>query len=248
MTWFGWTGEGLVAALGLPTVEALAVCESTMDHAHALAAVGAPAGTLVLAEAQDGGRGRQGKGWTSAPRGGIWMTLLERPRGDAVALEVLAVRIGLRLAPILERWTEGSVRLKWPNDLWVGERKLAGVLVETRWRGMRPDWVAIGLGINLAVPADQPLATALGPADPAEVVGEVVPALRAAACATGALRDAELADFAARDVAAGRTLAEPIAGVAHGLSPRGELLVATASGVTPVRTGSLTFATLGRSG
>jgi len=154
------------------------------------------------------------------------------------------VRVGLRLAPVLDRWTSAPVRLKWPNDLWVGERKLAGVLVETRWRGMRPDWVAIGVGINLEVPSEQPQATALTAADPVEVLGEVMPALRAAATATGALQAQELAAFAARDVAAGRTLAEPVAGIARGLSPLGELLVATPEGLTPVRAGSLTFATV----
>lgn len=244
MTWFGWTGEALAASLGLPQVEAHAVCRSTMDRAHALAAVGAPGGTLVIAEAQEGGRGRNGKVWTSAPRAGIWMTLLERPRGDATALDVLSVRVGLRLAPVLDRWTSAPVRLKWPNDLWVGERKLAGVLVETRWRGMHPDWVAIGVGINLEVPADQPQATTLEGADPVEVLGEVIPALRAAANAAGALRGEELAAFATRDVAIGRTLAEPVEGVARGLSPLGELLVATPAGITPVRAGSLTFATV----
>ena len=244
MTWFGWTGEALAASLGLPEVEAHLVCRSTMDRAHELATAGAPGGTVVIAEAQAGGRGRNGKVWTSAPRAGIWMTLLERPRGDATALDVLSVRVGLRLAPVLDRWTSAPVRLKWPNDLWVGERKLAGVLVETRWRGMRPDWVAIGVGINLEVPSDQPEATALTAADPVEVLGEVLPALRGAATAAGALQMQELADFAARDVAAGRALAEPVAGVARGLSPLGELLVATSEGLTPVRAGSLTFATI----
>jgi BirA family biotin operon repressor/biotin-[acetyl-CoA-carboxylase] ligase len=244
VTWFGWTGEALAASLGLPQVEAHVVCRSTMDLAHAHAAAGAPGGTLVIAEAQEGGRGRNGKVWSSAMRAGIWMTLVERPRGDATALDLLSVRVGLRLAPVLDRWTSAPVRLKWPNDLWVGERKLAGVLVETRWRGMHPDWVAIGVGINLEGPADHPQATALEGADPVEVLGEVIPALRAAANAGGALRDDELADFAARDVAKGRTLAEPIAGVARGLSPLGELLVATSEGITAVRAGSLTFATV----
>lgn len=244
MTWFGWSGEAIAATLGLPVVEAHAVCQSTMDRAHALAAEGAAGGTLVIAEEQAGGRGRNGKVWTSAPRAGIWMTLVERPRGDASALDVLSVRVGLALAPVLDRWTASPVRLKWPNDLWVQERKLAGVLVETRWRGMRPDWVAIGVGINLEVPADQPQATALDGADPLEVVGEVIPAIRAAAQSTSTLRAEELTAFAARDVAAGRTLSAPVAGVARGLSPLGELLVATPEGITPVRAGSLTFATV----
>jgi len=243
VSWFGWTGEALAASLRLPQVETHRVCHSTMDRAHELAAAGAPAGTLVLTESQAGGRGRNGKVWTSPPRAGIWMTLLERPRGDATALDVLSVRVGLKLAPVLDRWTATAVRLKWPNDLWVEERKLAGVLVETRWRGMHPDWVAIGIGINVERPIDHPQAAALEGADPVEVLGELIPVLRAAAHAAGALRSEELSAFAARDVAVGRALAEPVVGVARGLSPLGELLVATPDGITPVRAGSLIFAT-----
>ncbi|MFM9014061.1 MAG: hypothetical protein ACKORK_10915 [Gemmatimonadota bacterium] len=80
--------------------------------------------------------------------------------------------------------------------------------------------------------------------EPARTPDEVIPALRAAANAAGALRGEELAAFATRDVAIGRTLAEPVEGVARGLSPLGELLVATPAGITPVRAGSLTFATV----
>src|SRR5690606_8587957 len=147
---------------------------------------GAPAGTLVVAERQDSGRGRSGRRWSSAPRAGIWATLIERPR-DAKAIEVLSLRVGLRLARVLERWTAGPIALKWPNDLFVDDRKLAGVLIEARWRDQRPDWVAIGVGVNLEVPADQDAATALRAADAQEVLAEMLPALRAAAFASGAL-------------------------------------------------------------
>ena len=241
MSWFGRSGQDLARQLDLPRVEARPVVDSTMDVAHALAADGAPAGTLVLAEAQQAGRGRVGKRWQSESGAGLWLTLVERPR-DASALGVLSLRIGLRLAPVLERWTVGSVRLKWPNDLFVGAGKLAGVLVETRWRGTAPDWVAIGLGINLRAPAGPFAGAALRDADPGEVLAEVIPALRAAAFAEGPLSDAEVADFASRDLALGQRIAEPADGRVRGIAPSGELLVETAAGVTPVRSGSLIFA------
>jgi BirA family biotin operon repressor/biotin-[acetyl-CoA-carboxylase] ligase len=237
VTWFGHAGDALARSLAVPQVVALAAVDSTMDTAHELARAGAPAGTLVLAESQRGGRGRGGKRWTSAPRAGIWATLLERPR-DASGIEVLSLRVGLRLAAVLERWTDAPIQLKWPNDLFVGGRKLAGVLIEARWRDQRPDWVAIGIGINLAEPADQD-AAALQHAEAVEVLGEILPVVRAAAFASGPLRDAELAEFAARDLAFGRRLREPAAGTARGITADGALLVECEAGLTSWRAGSL---------
>ena len=151
MTWFGHDGPSLARRLGLPRVEAYAALASTMDEAHQLAAVGAPAGTMVVAESQTRGRGREGRRWLSRPGAGLWVTMIERP-SDAEAVAALSLRVGLALAPALEPWSDGAVALKWPNDLFVGEGKLAGVLVEARWRGDRPDWVAVGVGVNLVAP------------------------------------------------------------------------------------------------
>ena len=238
MSWFGSAGEALARALELPRVEAHASLSSTMDEAHALAAGGAAAGTLVLAEFQTAGRGRSGKRWISELRAGIWATIIERPR-DASGLDVLSLRVGLNRAKVLTRWTPSTVQLKWPNDLFVGGCKLAGVLIEARWRDQRPDWVAIGIGINLVVPADQPDATALVLADPRDVLGEMVPALRAAAFATGPLSERELNDFAARDVTRDRRLLAPAAGLARGITADGALLIESNGAVTSYRAGSL---------
>jgi BirA family biotin operon repressor/biotin-[acetyl-CoA-carboxylase] ligase len=248
VTWFGVGGEELARELDLPQVTAVQRVGSTMDAAHALAAAGAPAGTLVIAEEQQAGRGRGGRVWRSSPRAGIWMTLLERPR-TAAGLDVLSLRVGLRLAPVLERWTTGPVSLKWPNDLFVGQQKLAGVLIEARWRGARADWVAIGVGINLVSDADEPDEPEAGRAglvgvDARLALAEILPAVRAAAFATGPLTASELAGFADRDLARGQLLSAPTAGTARGISAAGELLVETASGVTLCRAGSLVLAPL----
>jgi len=238
VTWFGHDATTLAHALALPRVVAEQSLSSTMDAAHALATNGAPAGTLVLAEEQHAGRGRGGNRWRSAPRAGIWMTLIERP-ADAAGLEVLSLRVGLRLAPVLERWTNGAVRLKWPNDLYVNDAKLAGVLIEARWRDQRPDWVAIGLGVNLVEALGDLPTSALRQADALEVVGELVPALRAAAFARGPLSAHELAEFAARDLTHGRRVSSPGIGTACGITAEGELLVESPTGLTPFRSGSL---------
>ena len=240
MSWLGLDGVTLAARFGLPRVEAVGVLGSTMDAAHELAAGGAPAGTLVVAEEQSAGRGRGGRVWTSGPGAGLWMTLVERPR-SADGIDVLSLRVGLRLAPVLERWTVAPIRLKWPNDLYVDRRKLAGVLIEARWRGAHPDWVAIGLGLNLVAPPDLAAAALVG-ARAETVLAEVVPALRAAAFAHGPLSTGELAEFARRDLAMGQRVSSPAEGLVRGISSAGELLVETDSGITPHRAGSLVFA------
>src|SRR5438874_2355852 len=148
------TAEMLARTLSLPRVELFDQVGSTLDVAHDLAAVGAPAGTMIVADAQTGGRGRMGRAWRSEPGGGVWMTVIERPT-DGLALETLSLRVGLLVAPALDALAASPIRLKWPNDLYVGDRKLAGILIEARWREGRPDWVAIGVGINLRPPVDE---------------------------------------------------------------------------------------------
>jgi len=213
---------------------------STLDIAHEIGP-GSAAGTLILADRQTSGRGRQGRRWESPAGQGIWLTLIERPR-DLQALDVLSLRCGLFAATALDALAGGTVQLKWPNDLYVRERKLAGILIETRWRGASPDWVAIGFGLNVLSP---PLETATGLARGAarlDALERVVPALRQAAAASGPLTDEELSRFRARDFALGRRVSAPAEGVARGIDSAGELLIAQPDGiVSRHRTGSLTF-------
>ena len=137
----------------------------------------------------------------------------------------------------------GSIRLKWPNDLFVGDGKLAGILVEARWRANRIDWVAIGIGVNVREPTGVANAAALRPgAERVDVLCELVPAVRVAAQARGALTQEELDEFAARDIAVGRTCVDPTRGQVRGISPTGELVVETEAGLRTFRDGSLTFA------
>lgn len=210
-----------------------------MDVAHTLAAEGAPAGTLVIANEQTAGRGRGGKSWQSSPGAGLWMTLLERP-ADASAVGVLSLRIGLAAAEALDRFAAEPIRLKWPNDLYIDQGKLAGILVEARWRERSLEWVAIGLGINLRQPDGVAMAAGLEPStERLEVLQDLVPAVRAAAQRSGDLTYDEIEEFNARDLARGRTCIEPALGRVAGITPAGELLVALADAVTPFRSGSL---------
>lgn len=234
----GLTDQALAHALSLPRVVVLDEVTSTMDIANDLAAAGAAAGTLVLADAQAAGRGRAGRRWESRAGDGIWLTLVERVN-DPSALDVLSLRIGLRAARALDRFSASPVGLKWPNDLYLPAGKLGGILVESRWRGSLPEWTAIGVGINVR-DVKYPGGSSLGnDVSRIEILGELLPALRAASAARGHLSEKELSEFAERDVARGRTCLTPVAGIVSGILANGALVVETLQGVEHVRESSL---------
>ncbi|MEA2764790.1 MAG: BirA family transcriptional regulator [Gemmatimonadaceae bacterium] len=210
-----------------------------MDIAHRLAGNGAPAGTLVIANEQTAGRGRGGKSWQSSPGAGLWLTLIERP-SDTSGLDVLSIRIGIAAAESLDRFAREPIRLKWPNDLYLDQGKLAGILVEARWREQSVEWIAIGLGLNVRSPENVESAAGLEPGTVrVDVLGELIPALRSAAAQTGPLGPEEVEEFNARDLARGKSCTQPALGRVAGISANGELLVALADTVAPFRSGSL---------
>jgi BirA family transcriptional regulator, biotin operon repressor / biotin---[acetyl-CoA-carboxylase] ligase len=237
----GHSAAQLEVLLALPRVDVHTSVTSTLDVAHVIASSVAP-GTLVLADEQTAGRGTQGRRWTSRAGDGIWLALIERP-ADAAALDVLSIRCGLYAAEALDALATNPIGVKWPNDLYVGGRKLAGVLIETRWRGSSAEWVAIGFGLNVRTP---PLDTATGLDDGCtrlDALVRLVPALRLAASASGYLTENELARWSLRDVSRGRQLSAPSRGRVEGVAASGELLVRSDDGsVARHRTGTLTFA------
>lgn len=171
----------------------------------------------------------------------MWLTLIERPT-DARALDVLAIRCGLFAAQALDDIAGATVSVKWPNDLYIGNRKLAGTLIETRWRGTAPEWVAIGFGLNVVAPD---LETAIGLPDGVNrtmVLDRVVPALRRAASVARHLSDREVAAWRERDLATGLRVTAPSEGMVEGISAMGEILIRTTAGVAAHRSGSLNFA------
>lgn len=115
--------------------------ESTNLVAAERARAGAPAGLVVVAERQTAGRGRRDNTWHS-PDGGLWLTVLLRPeRVDGLSL-VAGLAVGRALVDV--DW-----QLHWPNDLYCGERKLGGILVETRLLGSKPEFALVGIGLNV---------------------------------------------------------------------------------------------------
>jgi BirA family biotin operon repressor/biotin-[acetyl-CoA-carboxylase] ligase len=190
-----------------------------------LAEADAPAGTVVVADTQRAGRGRLGRVWSSPPGQGVWCTIIERP-SDPGVLDVLSIRIGLRLAEGLDALAGERVRVKWPNDLVVRGGKVGGILTEARWSGSTLAWVAVGVGVNVIAPDDAPSAAGLLPGTHrADVLHAIVRAVRAAASVEGHLSDDELARFAMRDALSGRRILEPSEGRVAGISTSGALLV-----------------------
>ncbi len=237
----GLSAEELRQRLALPRIAVFSEVGSTLDVAHALAVDGAPAGTLVLADAQTQGRGRAGRSWRSQAGAGVWLTLIERPR-DARALDVASLRVGLGVGPALDRFAGGRVGLKWPNDLYYESRKLGGILVEARWRDGAPEWIAIGVGINSVAPAEEAAAIGLAPGTSRLTVLEaVIPAIRRAVARPGHLDDAERSAFDERDIAKGRRCSSPAEGTVCGIDACGALLVDIGSETIALRSGSLVF-------
>ena len=231
-----------------PAIVRLARTPSTMDVLHELAREGAAAGTAVVAEEQSAGRGSRGRSW-SAPRGGLWLSVLARPA--MAALELLSLRAGLAVAGLLANRGAGDrVRVKWPNDLMLDERKVGGILCEARWQGDMPAWVVVGLGLNVTNPPAAGLeemaarlADVLPSETPDSLVEVVVATLRVVDAAAGPLGSAELARFDRRDWLRGRTLSAPEPGVADGIEVDGALRVRRADGtIVAVRAGTVTVA------
>jgi BirA family transcriptional regulator, biotin operon repressor / biotin---[acetyl-CoA-carboxylase] ligase len=226
----GVPAAGLDRRWGVPRCELHRTLGSTLDAIHERGGAGAPPGTTVIALEQTAGRGRDGRTWHS-PMGGVWLGMLLRP---AVAeLGVSSIRAGLALAEAVDSMLgERATSLKWPNDVLLGERKLAGILCEGRWHGERLQWLAVGVGVNVAnaIPAHlAPGAVALRERLPAvrriDLLDRLVPALARGAGRGPSLSDAECAAFATRDWLRGRELRAPAVGRASGVRPDGALLV-----------------------
>jgi BirA family biotin operon repressor/biotin-[acetyl-CoA-carboxylase] ligase len=133
---------------------------STNDIAARLADLGAEEGTTVVAEGQTSGRGRMGRVWFSPPGAGLYVSVVlrpgpsdARPPRDPAALLTLAA--GVALAEAVQTSTGLAVEIKWPNDLLVGRRKLAGILAEAAAQGGHLHFIILGFGVNLR-PAPYP--------------------------------------------------------------------------------------------
>jgi len=123
---------------------------STNDEAKRLAEAGAPAWTIVSAEVQTAGRGRRQRGWVS-PAGNLHMTVILRPKTPVALAPQLgfaaALAVGDAIAPLLPG--TDALQFKWPNDILIEGRKVAGILLESAAAAETALWVVVGIGVNV---------------------------------------------------------------------------------------------------
>jgi BirA family transcriptional regulator, biotin operon repressor / biotin---[acetyl-CoA-carboxylase] ligase len=206
------------------------VADSTNERAKELAAAGAPHGTVVTADEQTAGRGRQGRAWTAPPRSAVLMSVVVRDLGESAALLPLAAAVAVCEAS--ESAAGVRCEIKWPNDVWIDGRKLAGILVEAR---PAAGWAVVGIGLNVSTTGDEfppelrGVATSLGAAAP---IDEVLAALLRALERWLSAPPAEvLSQLRVRDALRGKRLRwDDGSGVAAGIDDSGALIVDTPAG------------------
>jgi BirA family biotin operon repressor/biotin-[acetyl-CoA-carboxylase] ligase len=222
---------------------ALDVTSSTMDDAAAAAAEGAPDGHLIVADRQESGRGAHGRTWESPGGTDLYFSIVARPQLEpsAIALVTLATGLGVRDA-VASLVPGREVQVKWPNDVWIGEKKCAGVLVESRMTGPTIDSVILGVGLNvnrLEWPDElAPIATSIlearggDPLDRVEVLAAVVERIESWVGRLVAHGAQALVDVLRSHLAlVGRRVAwEDGEGVFEGVDASGAALVRTESG------------------
>ncbi len=128
---------------------------STMDVARVLARFGARDRTVVISVEQTAGRGRYGRSWQAPAGSAVFCTIIVRPTITGERLSTLPLLTGVAVAEAIEDVSQYRARLKWPNDVWLGEEpsnaKVAGVLVTSSLHGTAVDFVSVGIGINVLV-------------------------------------------------------------------------------------------------
>jgi len=129
-----------------------AATDSTQRVARDLARAGAPEGTVVIAEQQTAGRGRLGRQWHSPPGVNLYCSIVLRPPLAPAAVPQLALVVGVGVAAAVRETTGADARIKWPNDVLIDGRKVAGVLTEMESEVDRVHHVVAGIGVNVNAP------------------------------------------------------------------------------------------------
>lgn len=230
---------------------------STNDDAKAAAREGAPHGATFVADAQSKGRGQGGNAWHSPAGQNLYVSTLLRPTAEmsAAALAPVTLAVGLAVLRALRGVLPDprAVRLKWPNDVWIEDKKAAGILVEGSHRGARVDHLVVGIGINVHArsfpPQLVPIATSLAlegarDLDRAEILVSVLVEIEAAFLRfTESGLSSFMGELRERDALRGREVEVSLPdggttrGRGAGIDATGCLLVEGVDGVLAVRSG-----------
>lgn len=128
--------------------------DSTNRQARVLADKGAPEGTLIVAETQSQGRGRKGRTWCSPEGTGLYLSLILRPAISPVQAPCMTLMTAVALGDALTGLLPLAIHIKWPNDILIKGRKLAGILTEIRTEMDRVDYIIVGVGLNVNTPLE----------------------------------------------------------------------------------------------
>jgi BirA family transcriptional regulator, biotin operon repressor / biotin---[acetyl-CoA-carboxylase] ligase len=240
---------------------------STNDDALAAARSGAPTGSVFLADHQTAGRGRRGRTWLGSAGESLLFSILVRPEPGSAPSSALTLAAGLGVRAALQPYSRERLKVKWPNDVLAGPRKIAGVLCEGLLDGKRLEAVVIGVGINVGAqpfpPELQHSAVALSSLGPSSLppgaaelaLGQPLPERerlllevlsgiedRVSTCLALGL-GAMLSEFSEQDALEGTHVSvsgnPPLSGIARGVDPEGRLLVETDGIVIPVHSGTV---------
>jgi BirA family transcriptional regulator, biotin operon repressor / biotin---[acetyl-CoA-carboxylase] ligase len=232
---------------------------STMDLAAQAARDGAPEGLVICADEQTAGRGRRGRSWSSPAGAGLYLSIVLRPAhdtvGDSRALMLITLAAGVGVREAILRGAGLDAELKWPNDVMIGRRKLAGILAEGHDIGSIEQAVVVGIGMNVLrsrYPADVELrATSIetelgGAVDRARLLEELLVSIATwydrlrSGDTDGILQTWRDASPSARGARV-ESVDRQVSGVTADVDETGALLIRTASGTVRVVSGELTW-------
>lgn len=123
--------------------------DSTNEEAKRRALAGAPSGSVFVAEQQTGGKGRLGRSWASPAGTGLWFSVLLRPGILPLRISVTTLLAGLAVGRAVRSLTGCEAKIKWPNDIVIGSRKVCGILTEMTAEIDRVEFVVVGIGVNV---------------------------------------------------------------------------------------------------
>jgi BirA family transcriptional regulator, biotin operon repressor / biotin---[acetyl-CoA-carboxylase] ligase len=128
--------------------------DSTNSHARRLAEQGSPEGEVVIAECQTHGRGRLGRAWVSPPHLNLYLSFILRPRLPLGCAPQITLMAAVALSDTIASFTTASPAIKWPNDILLGGKKLAGILSESSSTSDGIQFVILGIGVNINYPGE----------------------------------------------------------------------------------------------